>query len=170
MSASGGGVARTGSQPSWTPTTTTRMVAVMNSGIDDEVTPSSTIARSTFRSRRRAAYSPAAMAVGIVMTRARPASFAERPAAARIWGSTGCPDTNDSPKSRVAMPAMDSAYRTYSGRFVPSRSLRASTLSCGANGPRIVRPTSRGRTLEIVNTIVTSSHSVTSASSSLRAR
>ena len=34
---------------------------MMNSGIDDEVTPSSTIARSAFRSRRRAAYSPAAM-------------------------------------------------------------------------------------------------------------
>ena len=32
-----------------------------------------------------------------------------------------------------------------SGRLVPSRSLRASTLSCGANGPRIVRPTSRGQ-------------------------
>ena len=81
----------------------------MNSGIDDEVTPSSTIARSTFRSRRRAAYNPAAIAVGIVMSRARPASLAERPAAARIWGSTGWPDTNDSPKSRVTMPSIGSA-------------------------------------------------------------
>ncbi len=80
---------------------------VMNSGIDDEVTPSSTIARSTFRSRRRAAYRPGRRwPIGIVMSRARPASLAERPTAARIWGSTGWPDTNDSPKSRVTMPSI----------------------------------------------------------------
>ena len=58
----------------------------MNSGIDDEVTPSSTIARSALPSRRRAAYSPAAMLIGIVMSRARPASLAERPAAAEDLG------------------------------------------------------------------------------------
>ena len=42
------------------------------------------------------------------------------------------------------------------GRFVPSFSLSASTLSCGANGPRIVRPTSLGSTFAITKTIVAS--------------
>ena len=80
-----------------------------NSGIDDEVTPSSTIARSTGLSRRRAAYRPAAMASGIVISRARPASLAERPIASSSCGRTGWPVTNESPKSSVTMPTIDSA-------------------------------------------------------------
>src|SRR6188768_2229169 len=48
------------------------------------------------------------------------------------------------------------------GRSVPSCALSASTLSCGANGPRIVRPTSFGSTFAMMNTMVASSQSVTS--------
>ena len=55
-----------------------------------------------------------------------------------------------------------------SGRSVPSRWFSSSTDSCGAKGPRIVRPTSVGRTLVMMNTIVASSHSVMSDSTSLR--
>ncbi len=97
MSALGGGVASTGNSFSWTPTTTTRIVPVTNSGIDDDVTPSRTMARSLGRSRRRAAYSPAMMASGIVSSRARPASLAERPIAAANVGSTGWPVTYELP-------------------------------------------------------------------------
>jgi hypothetical protein len=108
MSESGGAVARTGNQPSWTPTTTTRIVPVMNSGMDDVVTPIRTIARSLLPSLRLAAYKPARMLIGMVMSNARPASLAERPTAPRSCGKTGWPDTNDSPKSKVTMPWRDS--------------------------------------------------------------
>ena len=40
---------------------------------------------------------------------------------------------------------IESTYCTMSGRSVPSCLLSASTLSWGANGPRIVRPTSFGQ-------------------------
>ena len=48
------------------------------------------------------------MLIGIVIRRASPASFAERPTAPSSWGRTGWPDTNESPKSRVTMPFMES--------------------------------------------------------------
>src|SRR4051794_41683161 len=79
MSASGGGVARTGKSPSCTPTTTTRMVPVTNSGIDDEVTPTRTMARSDSRSRRRAAYRAGVTASGDLVRNANPATFTHQP-------------------------------------------------------------------------------------------
>src|SRR4029453_11694085 len=84
-----GGLARTGNKPSWTPTTTMRAVPVTNSGIDEVETPNRTIARSVRRSRRLAARSPAAIEIGMVMSRARPAIFAELTIAAPIVGATG---------------------------------------------------------------------------------
>src|SRR3954454_15323034 len=160
-SAFGGGVARTGKAFRPTPTTTTSTVPVTNSGIDDDATPSRTIPRSAGRSRRLAAKRPAAMATGIVRKRANPASLADRTMAAASCGRTSWPLTYEVPKSSVTTPMIVSTYWTMIGRSVPSFWFRASTLSWGANGPRIVRPTSLGRTLAITNTIVTSSQMVT---------
>src|SRR3954454_18219981 len=97
MSALGGGVASTGNAFSPTPTITTSIVPVTNSGIDDDVTPSRTIPRSTGLSRRLAAYRPAAIAIGIVRKRARPASFADRTMAAASCGRTGWSVTYELP-------------------------------------------------------------------------
>ena len=52
-------------------------------------------------SLRRAAYSPARMPSGSVISRARPASLADRTIASRSCGRTGWPVTYDSPKSSV---------------------------------------------------------------------
>ena len=139
-----------------------------NSGIDDEVTPEQHDRRGpTGRSRR------------LRGVQARRRCDRDRDAggrARRAWptgrsppascGRTGWPVTNESPKSRVTTPIIASTYWTMIGRSVPSFWLSASTLSWGANGPRIVRPTSFGSTLAMTNTIVASSHSVMSASSS----
>ena len=75
---------------------------------------------------------------------------------------TGAPDWNELPKSSVTRLRIDRAYCSRMGSLVPSRSLRASTVCCDANGPRIVLPMSVGRTLAMTNTIVARSHSVTS--------
>ncbi len=139
-----------------------------NSGMEDEVTPSSTIARSDFLSLRRAANRPAVMASGIVMRRARPASLAELIMAATSWGRTGEPFTNESPKSSVNTPTIESDVLDEDRAVGAQPLVDASTLSCGANGPRIVRPTSFGRTLAMTNTIVASSQIVSSERSSLR--
>ncbi len=81
---------------------------------------------------------------------------------------TGLLDWNELPKSSVTRFRIARAYCSGSGSFVPSRSLIVSTVSCGANGPAIVRPISVGRTFVMPNTSVASSHSVMSDSTSLR--
>jgi hypothetical protein len=70
-----------------------------------------------------------------------------------IISPTGRPPWYDSPKSNVTIPLSRSRYCSIRGRSVPNRLLRASTDSWGANGPRIERPTSWGRTFEIVKTM-----------------
>ena len=125
-----------GSQPSCTPTTTTRIVPVTNSGIEEDVSAEQNDGAiglvGLACARRRA---PPMMATGIVMMSARPASLAERAIAAASVGITGWLVTNEFPKSSVKAPTIESTYRSISGRFVPRRSFSASTLSCGANGP-----------------------------------
>ena len=108
------------------------------------------------------------IAIGIVISRAYAARIPDRPTAPRIAGKTGWRFWNELPKSNVTRLRIARTYCSGSGSFVPSRSLIASTVSCGANGPAIVRPTSLGRTLAMMKTIVASSQSVTSESTSLR--
>ena len=68
-----------------------------NSGIDELATPSVTIERSASVLRRRAAKKPAAMASGIVITRAKTTSLAERPSAGHSRSDTGTLNWYDSP-------------------------------------------------------------------------
>ena len=117
---------------------------------------------------RRAAKMPAAMASGMVMISARMASFADRKNACPITEVTGLLCWNESPKSNVTVFLSSRTYCTGSGSFVPRRSLIWSTVSCGANGPAMLRPTSLGSTLTMTKTIVTMSHKVTMASSTRR--
>jgi hypothetical protein len=48
------------------------------------------------------------MAIGIVMSNASPASFAERPMASASVGRTGLLVTNEFPKSSVTTPTIES--------------------------------------------------------------
>ena len=101
MSASGGGVASTGSSPAGR---RRRRRGSCRTRTPGSTTWSRRAARSRGRPAGRAAarrQSPAAMASGIVMSSARPASLADRTNAAASCGRTGWPLTNESPKSNV---------------------------------------------------------------------
>ena len=71
------------------------------SGIDELASPRVTIDRSASVLRRRAANIPAAMATGIVITRPRAASLAERQKAGHSRSVTGTPNWYESPQSNV---------------------------------------------------------------------
>ncbi len=115
------------------------------SGIDELARPSVTIDRSAIVLRRRAANMPAAMAIGMVITRPRAASLAERQNAGHSRSVTGTPDWNESPQSNVTALFSRRPYCWSSGSLAPISSFRASTVSCDANGPRMLRPTSSGQ-------------------------
>ena len=119
-----------------------------------------TIDRSAKVLRRRAANMPAAMASGMVITRARAASLADRPSAGQSSSVTGTRYWKDSPQSNVTTFFSSRPYWVRSGSSVPSSSLSASTVSWEANGPSTLRPTSPGNTLTIRKTIVASRNSV----------
>ena len=67
------------------------------SGIDELARPSVTIERSAIVLRRRAANIPAAMAIGIVITRPNAASLAERQNAGHSRSVTGTPTGTSRP-------------------------------------------------------------------------
>src|SRR5688572_1051346 len=158
----------TWNHPSFQPITTCRITHETNSGIDELARPAVTTVRSAIFPCLRAAKMPAAMLIGIVSTSAKAASLSERPNADPITSVTGLFWTYESPKSSVTTLFSIRTYCSINGSLVPSSSLIWSTTSCDWNGPASRRPTSLGKTLLIMNTIVTTSHKVTSENATRR--
>jgi hypothetical protein len=78
-------------------------------------------------------------------------------------GRTGTLSRKDVPKSPRTKCEIQSQYWVRAGRSVPSRWLSWSTECWSARPPRIVRPTSPGRSCDAPKTMMLSSQSVMTA-------
>lgn len=109
---------------------------------------------------------PAKMEMGMVKMKASTASLPERPSAGKMMSDTLERVWYEVPKSSVNTRFIDLTYCSNNGLSVPNCALNAATSSLGAVGPSTLRPTSPGSTLTSMNTMVASSHSVTTIDAS----